>query len=170
MAEQFMRRALAQGDHSSLAQAFTAHTWKSERNENECLTLARALDRLRRRSRASPTRLSCCPVVWPASTSQTTRATGPSAALEGGSSHERQSLVPEDVMRGALKSVVQLQAIQKTAGQPSGSKSASGGKGHSGGGRGASRPTSKKDGAGGGQGKRDYRDSKPSSSSGPSGK
>jgi len=171
MAEQFMRRALAQGDYSSLAQAFTAHTWKSERNKNECLTLARALDHLRRkRPRVSDAIELLSRRLAGVDIADDTGNWAICQALEGGSSHERQSLVPEDVMRGALKSVVQLQAIQKTAGQSSGSKSASGGKGHSGGGRGASRPTSKKDGAGGGQGKRDYRDSKPSSSSGPSAK
>lgn len=171
MADQFMRRALAQGDFSSLAQAFTAHTWKSERNKNECLTLARALDHLRRkRPRVSDAVELLSRRLAGVDIADETGNWAICQALEGGSSHERQSLVPEDVMRGALKSVVQLQAIQKTAGQSSGSKSASSGKGHSGGGRGASRPTSKKDGAGGGQGKRDYRDSKPSSSSGPSAK
>lgn len=171
MADQFMRNALAQGDFSSLAQAFAAHTWKHDRNKNECLTLARALDHLRRKT----------PRVTEAVELLARRLAGVDIAddtgnwalcqaLEGGSSHERQSLVPEDVMRGALKSVVQLQAIHKTAGHSSGSKSASSSKGHSGGGRGASRSTHKKDGAGGGQGKRDYRDSKPSSSSGPSAK
>ena len=171
MAEQFMRRALAQGAFSSLAQAFTAHTWKSDRNKNECLTLARALDHLRRKKpRVSEAVELLSRRLAGVDIADDTGNWAICQALEGGSSHERQSLVPEDVMRGALKSVVQLQAIQKTAGQSSGSKSSSSGKGHSGGGRGASRSTHKKDGAGGGQGKRDYRDSKPSSSSGPSAK
>ena len=171
MAERYIHNALSAGDATSLLQVFNARTWKSERNKNECLTLARALDHLRRgKPRVSDAIELLVRRLAGVDIADETGNWSLCQALEGGSSHDRQSLVPEDVMRGALKSVVQLQAIHKTAAVSAGSKAASSGKGHSGGGRGASRSTGsnyKKDGAGGGQGRRD---SKPSSSSGPSAK
>lgn len=169
MAQRFIRRALAQGDAKSLLQVFTARAWKNDRNKNECLTLARALDHLHRaKPRVAEAVELLCRRLAGVDIADESGNWAFCQALEGSSSQHRQSLVPEDIMRGALKSVAQLQAIHKTAAATTGSKSASGAKGHSGGGRGASRSTYKKDGAGGGQGKRDS--AKPSNSSGPSAK